>query len=663
MSKALYCLPLSLVLGFCALPLSAQSFKAYVKAGEEALERRDFNAALRHFGTALEFQPGNPGLGYQYAEVARRFYAYEEAAIYYRKVLENPERDQYPLAAYWLATVYKSMGQYDKARAHFQMYLAQKNAAAPYREKAEQEMQACEWARKMAAAPGPFRVKHLGRKANSEFSEFAPLAVGDTLYYTSFRYEKQNDDYQPPRLISKVLYRRGDGSGRILGRGFNDDERHTAHLAFSRDGGRMYFTRCDYINASEIRCAIYYRTRDNRGRWSAGATRLPDEINQPGYTATQPCIGFDSILQAEALFFVSDRPGGAGGLDIWWARVEEGDNAFGSPMPLRELNTAEDDITPFFHTPSQSLFFSSVGYDNLGGFDIFRSCRQQAWSAPENLGAPLNSSYNDIYYTLESNGASGYLSSNRPGAYYLDEASKACCNDLYYFEPIPEEPPQPDGPELAQEPPAQGAPPSAAPPAPSKLEDFLPLALYFDNDEPDRRTRREETRKTYLETYERYFARKSEYLRAFTEPLSEGNKEEGAAAVESFFEEEARKGHDHLLLFCGILLKRLQAGERVEIFLKGYTSPRAKSAYNLALSRRRISSVRNHFQAYQDGVFLPYLNDGRLKISERPFGEAQASTTVSDALDDLRNSIYHPGAARERRVEIVEAQTSGSAQQ
>ena len=114
------------------------------------------------------------------------------------------------------------------------------------------------------------------------------------------------------------------------------------------------------------------------------------------------------------------------------------------------------------------------------------------------------------------------------------------------------------------------------------------------------------------------------------------------------------KGNDFLGKFSQILLKRLEQGDTVEIFMKGYTSPRAKRDYNLALSKRRISSVRNHFRTYQNEIFLPFLDSGQLMLSERPLGEAEAANTISDALDDLRNSIYHPDAARERRVEIVE---------
>ena len=92
----------------------------------------------------------------------------------------------------------------------------------------------------------------------------------------------------------------------------------------------------------------------------------------------------------------------------------------------------------------------------------------------------------------------------------------------------------------------------------------------------------------------------------------------------------------------------------MEIFVTGYTSPRAQSDYNVNLGKRRVSSVRNHFASYANGILLSYLNSGKLLITERSYGETTAAAGVSDDLEDVRNSIYAIGAAKERRVEIVE---------
>ncbi|MCC6726007.1 MAG: PD40 domain-containing protein [Saprospiraceae bacterium] len=325
------------------------------------------------------------------------------------------------------------------------------------------------------------------------------------------------------------------------------------------------------------------------------------------------------------------------------------------------INTQENDITPFFQQSTKQLYFSSDGRSGVGGYDIFfteysLNNGNEGWSEVRNVGKPINSSYHDIYFALDKDGKAGYLSSNRPGSFYLDPNNKACCHDIYrvVFEETP--PPSTNAtPAITPPLPSPVSPLPTAPPIFEKLEDFLPLALYFDNDEPDKRTEKTTTKKAYEETYERYFPRRNDFIEQYTKPISnEDEKDEATLNITDFFEEEVKKGYDHLQLFSGILLKRLEAGDKVEIVIKGYTSPRAKTDYNIYLAKRRISSLRNHFATWQNGVFSKFLEEGKLIISEAPFGESQAATGISDDLFDERNSIYSVGASKERRVEIIE---------
>ena len=140
-----------------ATPASGQSFKAYVKAAEEALEQKDYNAALQHYAAALEFQPENTGIQFQYAEIARRFYAYELAEKYYSKVAESKEGNRFPLANYRLGEVKKNLGHYDEAKAYFQAYLAGQAVEEPYSSRARSELQTCDWA-------GSFRKQRQRRR-------------------------------------------------------------------------------------------------------------------------------------------------------------------------------------------------------------------------------------------------------------------------------------------------------------------------------------------------------------------------------------------------------------------------------------------------------------------------------------------------------------------
>lgn len=639
------------LVSFCCLffvkMLSAQTARAFEKAGDKAFAEKDYYTAFVHFRDAMERSPEEVGLWFKYAEVTRQFNAYEESEKYFTKVMESKDSAQYPLAKFWLGEVQKSLGKYAEAQDAFSAFLKNSTEDDYYSRWANEELNSCQWALSVAENPDgkPVRVDHLDKKINTPYSEFGAVQAGNLTYYTSFRFDYPDDTNVPERKLSKLLTSEKFAKGRVVGNDFNDEKKLTAHSAFNTVGNRMYFTICEYVNSSDIRCEIYYRDQDKRGRWEKTPVKLPEIINQKGFTATQPAICYDSITQKEILFFVSDRPGGKGKLDIWYCELEK--DKFLLPKNFEQANTPENDISPYFHTPLQTLFFSSDGRGGLGGYDVFNMKNGETWGEVRNLGKPVNSSYHDIYYSLDDNEMGGYVSSNRPGSFYLDPDNKACCHDIYritYSDKKEDAPPVPATVELKPKPKTF-----------EKLEDFLPLALYFDNDEPDKRTNKTTTKKSYRETYEKFYPRKNEFVTQYTKPIKDQEEvDEATLNINDFFENEVKTGFDHLELFSDILLKRLGRGDSVEIVIKGYTSPRAKTDYNEFLAQRRISSLRNHFEEWHLGVFKSYMNEGKLVISEAPFGESQSATGISDDLFDERNSIYAVGASKERRVEIIE---------
>ncbi len=163
----------------------------------------------------------------------------------------------------------------------------------------------------------------------------------------------------------------------------------------------------------------------------------PLTINEPGFTTTHPTIGYDQETGQEILFFVSDRNGGKGKLDIWASYIDE-NGSLSTPFNVEQLNTEWDEITPFFHSPSQRLYFSSKGYESFGGYDIYNAQNINGeWSLPYNMGSPVNSSYDDIYY-LRSDCSGSYFASNRWGSTFLEEAKETCCYDLYAVDLVPD---------------------------------------------------------------------------------------------------------------------------------------------------------------------------------------------------------------------------------
>lgn len=658
---------LLLVFAFFSLlhfPLQAQSAKAFEKAGDKAFKEKDYGAALEYFRNAMEIKPKKISTIYKYAEVARLFYAYDIAEAHYQKVQQSEEAENFPLTDYWRGQVAQSMGKYAEALVFYKAYLANKSNATFHKE-AQRAIANCTWAIEVVEEAEDLSIQQLNKRVNTPYSEFGPLLRGDTLYYTSFRFDNNNDEYNPPRKVSKVMTSINGKKGRTLRQRFNTDTKLTAHTTFSANGQRIYYTLCEYSGAMEIRCDIYYRDKNvKRRRWNKGK-KLPEHINQKGTSSTHPNIGVDANTGEELLFFTSDRKDGKGKLDIWVSKITK-DGKFGDPVNLSAINTEYDELTPFFHNASNTLFYSSDGRQGLGGYDIYKSAKTgEDWQEVKHTGYPLNSSYNDVYYSLNADSTIAYLSSNRLGSMYLEPTNKSCCNDIYKVtiqqpeeettEPpidslaiviVPEPEPEPEI-VVTEEPPLEVPPPTT-------LEDFLPLALYFDNDEPDKRTRRNTTRKSYLQTFEPYYARFETFRLEYPKGMNGEERINAEQAIDFFFEDKVKRGGDYLELFSDILLKRLEEGEQVEIFVKGYTSPRAQSDYNIHLGKRRISSVKNHFKTYRDKIFQSYLKSGKLIITERSFGETTARSDINDDLNNQRLSIYSPEASSERRVELVE---------
>ena len=640
---------------------SSQSAGAYEKAGDAAMKDENWSAAFYYYNDALLLKLQNPDLIFKCGRAAKNYGAYHHATSLFSKIMENEAwLKKYPHTPVLLGQVLKNIGDFEQAAALFAEYHESGCMSDSLCSLAISLEKSCLFAIEHSRDSASLRIVSPGKKINSPYADFAAFPVGDSLFFSSYKYSLKEDEENPPKMVAKTLLAKGKSIPRLLSRGFNSTTEHTVNFSQNKEGTKQYFCRCQFIGKVKFLCALYMREKKSATKWNK-IERLPDNINLAGFSHTQPFSWLDEVKQREVLFFSSNKPGGKGGFDVWFTYPID-EKEWAEPQNLQTINTSGDEVSPFVYAQAATLFFSSDGHTekNMGGFDIYK-VKLDTTGIPtgdiQPLPVPINSSYHDYYYVLNADSTIAFFSSNRPGSLFLDPQNQTCCSDIYKVEfpvIIPSDLPEdtistntdegltskkniPDEPEVFDE-----------------LEDFLPLSLYFHNDEPDPRSRKSITKKTYLQTYDAFSPLKNLYIDNFTKGMPADESEKASQSISLFFENKLERGAKLLLKFSDILLQRLQEGERIEVFLKGYTSPRANSDYNLFLSKRRISAVRNHFLSYKDGIFKEYLNKGYLLISEKPFGETEAALSVSDAYEDEKNSIFSVPASLERRVEIVE---------
>ncbi len=343
--------------------------------------------------------------------------------------MEDGDSYLYPMAVFWLAQVKKNLSKYDEALELFKTF-ALNGIDDYYTNWAAKEIQTCQTLVNANEWDSTIQIDLLPDDINSDYSETGAVEMGNRLFFSSSQSVYKEDKQTPKRHLFKMMVSENLEKAKSIPNNFIGQGKHFCNTTFSKDWQRMYFTVCEYVNSEVVTCQIHFMDQDDKGRWERKTQALPKHINLPGYTATQPAIGYNLFTQKEVLFFVSDRPEGVGKLDIWYSEIE--DNEFSEPVNLTSINTREDDITPFFHTDSQTLYFSSESHPGFGGFDIFSTMiKDNNWGKVKNAGMPINSSFDDLYFSKNTIGNRGYLSSNRLGTRFPRGMKEGSCLDIF----------------------------------------------------------------------------------------------------------------------------------------------------------------------------------------------------------------------------------------
>lgn len=415
-----------------------ESFNQLVKKANLAYENGEQLYALEYARRAARMDTTRLDLWYRVGELASELTIIDEAKQAYTIAAKHENRADYPLIDFNYGNVLRLFGECEAAKLSYQRFLEEYSNSEEVSDKIIKE--AKKYLEECNTAPLPdeeiiLGVKRVDMQMNAPCrSTFAPYLNGNELHFTSLFFPNEADTTELKNAKFNIFKQDLTRSSQLETIG--DDTGRSAHFALSLDKTKMYYTQCEYLSPGKYRCDIYRSERNPSGTWAAGE-RLPDGVNGLGFTSTQPSIGTD-MEGNEILFFASDRPqmDGTTDMDIWQSRIipmADGGLDYGEPINLSAINTAGDEVTPFYHEKCQTLYFSTNGRATFGNLDIYQTKRVgNNWSKPETMDYPVNSSFNDNYFFRSEDGAMAYFASNRVTSEDLElQDCKGCCPKIY----------------------------------------------------------------------------------------------------------------------------------------------------------------------------------------------------------------------------------------
>ncbi|MCD4768926.1 MAG: glycoside hydrolase [Bacteroidales bacterium] len=422
MSRALLFL---LLVALTAGNLSAQNYRKNQEAfldAEYFLMFEDYSDALPYYLQLFEEYPDNYNLAYRIGLCYLNITGEKNMAVNY---LESAARNSSALysegslkqktapyeAWFYLANAYRINYQFDLARETFKKYsetlLPDDTENILF---IQHQIEVCNNAKILIRNPVKFAEKNMGEFFNDSYSNFNPVISSDG---QTFAYMSSLKFYDAVFIVKKIK-NRWSSPINITPDIQSDGDLYISCLA---DNGNTLYLSKDDDNNSDI-----YISKFDGVKWSV-AEKLGKTINTKHWE-THAFV----TDNGNTMVLASNRPGGYGGLDLYIS-VKMDDNTWGDPVNMGpEINTPFNEDRAFLPGNGSKLFFASQGHHNMGGFDLFKSEKQQngQWSEPVNLGYPVNTPDNNTYFMPADNGKSGYMPVYKKGSGFGRE-------DIYFI--------------------------------------------------------------------------------------------------------------------------------------------------------------------------------------------------------------------------------------
>ncbi|MCQ2275996.1 MAG: OmpA family protein [Bacteroidales bacterium] len=382
---------------------------------EQMINERNFDKALSLLAQAKSKDPSFPDTYILMGDIYNFTLKSDSAMNCYNKAIDligEPD----PLLYYIAANEGSKCGQYENALHNYELFMAKGLQYTDVLSDAQKGIANCQFAIEAMKNPVKFQPVNLGPNVNSSWDESLASLTADngTIVYTVNR-PKDDKTICAFCLFEEDLYfAKGDSQGWRNREAFGQPIRTSYNegaQCISPDGVYLLYTMCD-ADFGMGSCDLYWSKKIGN-KWSR-----PRNFGAPVNTnvwESQPSMASDG----KTIYFVSSRPGGFGGMDIWKTTMTA-EGAFTAPENLGStINTPGDDAAPFIHSDGKTLYFASNGRVGMGGYDLYYSTLQDdgTWSEPKNLGYPINTWADEINIFINAAGTTAYMASDKVGGY------------------------------------------------------------------------------------------------------------------------------------------------------------------------------------------------------------------------------------------------------
>jgi outer membrane protein OmpA-like peptidoglycan-associated protein len=421
-----------------AQDLKPRQEKKLVKKGRKEFRDANYWQAKSYYDQVIDANSTNSEYWYETGIVYFESNVNSEKAIeYFEKSLELTKKDTINETYLYLGHCYHYVGEFEKSIEYynnFRQFIEDSDRGLALRSMIDRQVEICNNAIAIRDDKNtPYsKITNMGEVVNSTSADYAPVVSNseDFLLYCSRRPPGKKRSNIDGQFFEDIYFTTNSGdkwneskmidkSSGFIADEINEGKTHEAPISMSADGKTLYIFKENSVWKSNL---------NDQKQWT-----IPERMNQDiNIGEFNPSI-FITPDGSEMFIVAVGAEGSLGGRDIYHSLLQE-DGTWETPNNIGpSINTEYDEDAPFITKDGKTLYFASNGHNTSGGYDIYKSEKQEdgTWSNPMNVGAPINSPGNDIYYVENDEGTIAYFASQRPGSYgYLDiyTASMECVN-------------------------------------------------------------------------------------------------------------------------------------------------------------------------------------------------------------------------------------------